>query len=57
MRHLLFLAAMAAILCSIDAMFFQGKYRAAVWEDVASHGRAFSRDVDYQITKVFRSRF
>lgn len=48
---------MAAILCSIDAMFFQGKYRAAVWEDVASHGRAFSRDVDYQITKVFRSRF
>ncbi len=56
MRNLVFLVAMAGMLCGIDAMFFQGKYRAAVWQNVAYEGQSFTRAVDYQLTRTMRSR-
>jgi len=56
MRNLVFLAAMAGILCGIDAMYFHGQYRVAAWQDVSYRGQAFTREVDYQITRTLRSR-
>ncbi len=56
MRHLLFLAVVAGILCGVDAALYHGKYRAVVWQYVVDQGHAFSRNVDDQIATLFGSR-
>jgi hypothetical protein len=54
MRNFVFLAIVAGILCGIDAMFFHGHYRTAALQDVVHQGQAFTREVDYQLARVFR---
>lgn len=54
MRHLMFLAAMTGILYVVDAFYFHGQYRAAIWRDTVDRGRTISRDMQYQIDHALR---
>jgi hypothetical protein len=52
MRHLLFLTAVAGILCAIDAIKFGGRYRAEIWQEVTYKGQAFNREVEYRLRRA-----
>jgi hypothetical protein len=51
MRNLLFLACVIGALIAIDAIGFDGHYRAAIWQDATNRGQTFSSDLERWLRK------
>ena len=51
MRTVLFLAALVAALCALDAVVFDGHYREIAWEETKYRGQQLNYEVRYFLRK------
>jgi hypothetical protein len=51
MRNVVFLAAMAGILFTVDAIHFRGRYRSEIWQEAIYKGQAFNREIELRIRR------
>jgi hypothetical protein len=54
MRQVLFLAYMGGLLLALDAGYFEGRYRADIWQQTKHQGEVWSREVERRIKEAFR---